>query len=175
MVVISSSCASMGISYHFIQGQNMHFYDFNNGTAHQDLNHRKKGLKNTSVLIHPKITSALFNSFVRSSTPWPSMSAVVLIPAFPQTILQTNPCQEAQHMALGRAYCLEWRGRMGRHYCHHCKIGSVSGEADGRQCELIPTTICVPFPTNPKSHIRHRLHKCFLAWSLLKLQYVRFL
>lgn len=45
-------------------------------------------------------------------------------------------------MALGRAYCLEWRGRMGRHYCHHCKIGNVSGEADTRQCELIPTTVC---------------------------------
>lgn len=69
MAVISSSYAAMVISHSLLQGQNMLFYDLNNGTVHQYLNYRKKGLKNASVLIHPEITSALFNSFVRSSTP----------------------------------------------------------------------------------------------------------
>lgn len=45
-------------------------------------------------------------------------------------------------MAPGLYYCLEWGGRMGRHYCHHCKIGNVSGGADTRQSELITATAC---------------------------------
>lgn len=45
-------------------------------------------------------------------------------------------------MAPGLSYCLEWQGRMGHHYCHHCKIGNVSGGADTQQCELITATVC---------------------------------
>lgn len=58
-------------------------------------------------------------------------------PCFPTD----NPANEpvSRGSAYGPRTFLLW---MGHHYCHHCKIGNVSGGADTRQCELIPATAC---------------------------------
>lgn len=67
-------------------------------------------------------------------------------------------------MAPGLSYCLEWQGRMGHHYCHHCKIGNVSGGADTQQCELITATVCA---LSHQPTITYHTSQCLPAWSLL--------
>lgn len=58
----------------------------------------------------------------------------------PLPLFPTDNPANAQHMAPGLSFCLEWRSRLGRHHCHHCKMGGVSGRAETLQDELIPTT-----------------------------------
>ncbi|KAL6465498.1 hypothetical protein MHYP_G00256310 [Metynnis hypsauchen] len=70
-------------------------------------------------------------------------------PLFPQTTLQTDLRQEAQHMAPGPAYCLPRPGRTACDHCGHCESGRVCLEEQtwGRQ-----RLIYVPSRTEHRGH-----------------------